>query len=63
MPRMQILTIHEQENFNRPPLFDYIHRKQFFDFPKKLLDIARSLRNPTNQVGFLSYCCADISEQ
>jgi len=42
MPRMQILTTQEQENFNKPPLFDHMQRKQFFDFPKKLLDIARS---------------------
>ena len=50
---MQILTTKEQENFNKPPLFDHIQRKQFFDFPRKLLDIACSLRNPTNQIGFL----------
>lgn len=53
---MQILTTQEQENFNRPPLFDHVQRKQFFDPPKKLLDIARSLRNPTNQIGFLLLC-------
>lgn len=53
---MQILTTQEQENFNKPPLFDHLQRKQFFDFPKKLLDIARSLRNPTNQIGFLLLC-------
>ncbi|WP_419235513.1 DUF4158 domain-containing protein [Rickettsia endosymbiont of Nabis limbatus] len=56
MPRMQILTTQEQKKFNKPPLFDHIQRKQFFDFPKKLLDIARSLRNPTNQIGFLLLC-------
>jgi Domain of unknown function (DUF4158) len=33
-----------------------MQRKQFFDFSKKLLDIARSLRNPTNQIGFLLLC-------
>jgi len=53
---MQILTTQEQENFNKPPLFDHIQRKQFFDFPKKLLDVARSLRNPANQIGFLLLC-------
>jgi hypothetical protein len=56
MPRMQILTTQEQENFDKPPLFDHMQRKQFFDFPKKLLDIARGLRNPVNQIGFLLLC-------
>ena len=56
MPRMQILTTQEQENFNKPPLFDHMQRKQFFDFSKKLLDIARGLRNPINQIGFLLLC-------
>lgn len=53
---MQILTSQEQENFDKPPLFDHIQRKQFFDFPKKLLDIAYNLRNPNNQIGFLLLC-------
>ncbi|WP_269516754.1 DUF4158 domain-containing protein [Candidatus Odyssella acanthamoebae] len=53
---MQILTTQEQENFNKPPLFDHMQRKKFFDFPKKLLDLARNLRNPTNQIGFLLLC-------
>lgn len=53
---MQILTTQEQENFNKPPLFDHMQRKHFFDFSKKLLDIAHSLRNPTNQIGFLLLC-------
>ena len=37
---MQILTTQKQYHFNKPPLFDHIQRKQFFDFSKKLLDIA-----------------------
>ena len=53
---MQILTSQEQENFNKPPLFDFIQRKQFFDLPKNLVNIACSLRNPTNQIGFLLLC-------
>jgi len=53
---MQILTTQEQYHFNKPPLFDHIQRKQFFDFSKKLLDIAYSLKNPINQVGFLLLC-------
>ena len=53
---MQILTTQEQYHFNKPPLFDPIQRKQFFDFSKKLLDVAYSLKNPINQVGFLLLC-------
>ena len=53
---MQILTTQEQYHFNKPPLFDHIQRKQFFDFSKKLLDIVYSLKNPINQVGFLLLC-------
>lgn len=53
---MQILTTQEQTNFNKPPLLDHAQRKQFFDFPKKILDIAYGLRNATNQVGFLLLC-------
>lgn len=53
---MQILTTHEQYHFNKPPLFDHIQRKQFFDFSKKLLDVAYSLKNSINQVGFLLLC-------
>lgn len=56
MPRMQILTSQEQENFNKPPLFDCIQRKQFFDFPKNLMNLACNLRNATNQIGFLLLC-------
>lgn len=56
MPRMQILTTQEQEVFDKPPLFDHLQRKEFFDLPKKLLDIARSLRGPVNQVGFFLLC-------
>lgn len=56
MPRMQILTTQEQEDFDKPPLFDHIQRKQFFDLPQKLLNVARSLRNPVNQIGFLLLC-------
>ena len=48
MPRMQILTSQEQELFSKPPVFNHLQRKRFFDLPKKILDIARNLRNPDN---------------
>ena len=56
MPRMQILTSQEQELFSKPPVFNHLQRKRFFDLPKKILDIARNLRNPDNQIGFLLSC-------
>ena len=56
MPRMRILSEAEQEAFDKPPLFDHEQRKQFFSFPNALLDIARGLRTPTGQIGFLLLC-------
>jgi hypothetical protein len=56
MPRMQILTTQEQEDFDKPPSFDHMQRKQFFDLPQKLLNVAHSLRSPVNQIGFLLLC-------
>jgi hypothetical protein len=46
---MRILSISEQEAFDKPPLFDHEQRKQFFSFPNALLNIARGLRTPTGQ--------------
>ena len=56
MPRMQILTTSEQTTFDKPPLFDAEQRKQFFSFPKSLLEIANTLRIPSSQIGFLLLC-------
>jgi hypothetical protein len=56
MPRMRILTAGEQESFDKPPLFDHRERKKFFEFPKALLDMAKSVRNAEHQVGFLVSC-------
>ena len=56
MPRMSILTNSEQEVFDKPPLFDHEQRKQFFNFPETLLEIAKRLRTPSNQMGFLLLC-------
>lgn len=56
MPRMRILSASEQETFDRPPLFDHKQRKQFFSFSRALLDIARTLRTPSSQIGFLLLC-------
>ena len=56
MARMRILTANEQEAFDKPPLFDHKARKQFFDSPKGLMEIATSLRSPDGQIGFLLMC-------
>ena len=56
MPRMRILTASEQEAFDKPPLFDYKQRKQFFHLPKALLEQAETLRTPDSQIGFLLLC-------
>jgi len=53
---MRILSEGEQEAFDKPPLFDHEQRKQFFSFPNALLDIAKGLRTPTGQIGFLLLC-------
>ena len=49
MPRMRILTASKQETLDKPPLFNFEQRKQFFSFPKPLLEIARTLRTPNSQ--------------
>ncbi len=53
MARMRILTANEQQAFDRKPLFDHRDRKKYFDLPKGLMDIAKNLRTPGGQIGFL----------
>ena len=53
---MRILTANEQQAFDKPPLFDHRDRKKYFDLPKGLMDIAKSLRAPSGQIGFLLMC-------
>ena len=56
MPRMQILSLAEQMQFETPPVFNSIERKQFFDFPKALIEIATDLRNQASKISFLLMC-------
>ncbi len=56
MPRMKILSLAEQEIFETPPVFNSMQRKQFFDFPKALIETTRTLREPTNSISFLLSC-------
>ena len=51
MERMRILTVSEQEAFDKPPEFDHRERKKAFDLPKGLLDAAEALRSPGGQIG------------
>lgn len=56
MARMRILSNNEQDAFDKPPLFDHTERKQFLVLPKGLMDIAKGLRTPDSQIGFLLMC-------
>ena len=56
MPRMHILNTLEREAFDSPPIFTSLQRRQHFDFPVELLQIAGSFRTPANQVCFLVSC-------
>ena len=52
MSRMKILNAVEQEQFESPPVFNSVQRKQYFDFSSELLTLAQDLQTPTNQVCF-----------
>ena len=52
MSRMKILNAVEKEQFESPPVFNSVQRKQYFDFSSDLLTLAQDLQTPTNQVCF-----------
>lgn len=56
MPRMKILSTIEQEAFDSPPVFNSSQRKQHFDFPLAIQQLAAGLRTPVNQLYFLVSC-------
>ncbi len=56
MPRMRILTVPEQEAFDKPPRFDHQERKKAFEFPRALLNMAKSMRSRGHRIGFLVSC-------
>ena len=56
MSRMKILNAVEQEQFESPPVFNSVQRKQYFDFSSDLLTLSQDLQTPTNQVCFLVSC-------
>jgi len=53
MPRMNILNASEQEQFDTPPVFTSVQRKQFFDFPNGILEQADTLRFDRNKLNLL----------
>lgn len=56
MPRMRILSAAEQARLELPPIFDSAERKRYLDFSQSLMETARTLRGPDNQIGFLLMC-------
>ena len=56
MPRMRILSTTEQEQFEKPPVFDSYQRKKLFNFPKSLLETAQIFRKISHRIGFLVSC-------
>ena len=53
MPRMNVLSPSEQEQFDTPPVFTSAQRKYFFDFPLGIRELAADLRSAVGTVGFL----------
>ena len=53
MSRMQVLNSVEQEAFDSAPIFNSVERREYFDFPVGIQQLAASLRTPTNRLCFL----------
>lgn len=53
---MRILSAAEQTRLELPPIFDSAERKRYLDFSQSLIEMARTLRGPGNQIGFLLMC-------
>ena len=56
MPRMTILHAAERQAYETPPILDAAQRSRAFDLPAGLLDMAKALRKPAHQIGFLVSC-------
>jgi TnpA family transposase len=56
MPRMIILLAAERQAYEAPPILDAPQRSRAFDVPAGLLDMAKALRKPAHQIGFLVSC-------
>ncbi|AVP87992.1 hypothetical protein phytr_10640 [Candidatus Phycorickettsia trachydisci] len=53
MPRMNILDKNSLLAFQTPPELSPLERKVCFNFPNQVLEFAKELRTPSNQIGFL----------
>ena len=53
MPSRHMLNTLEREAFDSPPMFTSLQRRQHFDFPAEILQIAGRFRTPATQVCFL----------
>jgi len=56
VPRMRVLSTAEQESYEQPPQFDSRQRKHYFNLPVMLAGIAKDLRTPASQIGFVLNC-------
>ena len=56
MPKIRILSRVEQDNFDKPPIFDKAERRKFFEFSFELLNKVQRLRMPGHRVYFLLTC-------
>ena len=53
MPRMNILSVTEQDDFESPIIFNTRQRKQFFETTPYILEDIKKLRSPANKIAFL----------
>jgi TnpA family transposase len=53
MPKINILTKHERDDFDNPPKFNADMRSKFFDFPEELKERIKKFKTATNKVGFI----------
>jgi hypothetical protein len=53
MPRPRILNAIEREARDKPPALNAAERRRAFDMPSSLIELAASVRDPAQRIGFL----------
>ena len=53
MPRMNILSTSEKDEFDTSPIFNSAQRKQFFEISSDLMQKINKLRTPANKIAFV----------
>jgi len=53
MPRMNILSTSEKDEFDTPPIFNSASRKKFFDLSADIMEEVTKLRTPANKIAFV----------